>query len=92
MSYAVKLPLQNPEWVAMDSSRAGIVLLPSVYGTDTIPNLAGYTAKDAVFMMEKAGLSPVVHGKGVVLSQSLPAGTPLIKGNEIILTLENVTH
>jgi cell division protein FtsI (penicillin-binding protein 3) len=92
MSYAVKLPSQDPEWVAMDSSRTGIVLLAAAYGTDTIPNLAGFTAKDAVFMLEKAGLSPVIHGKGVVLSQSLPAGTPLIKGNEIILTLENVTR
>lgn len=89
MSYAVMLPSQNPEWVAMDSSRAGILLMPEFYGTDTIPNLAGLTAKDAVFMMEKAGLTPVIHGKGVVLSQSLPAGSPLVKGGEIILTMEN---
>ena len=40
-------------------------------------------------MMEKAGLSPVIHGKGIVYSQSLPAGSPLVKGSEIIITLEN---
>lgn len=90
MSYAVKLPSQNPEWVAMDSSRIGIILQPAIYGPDTIPNMAGLTAKDAVFMMEKAGLKPVIHGKGVVFSQSLPAGTAMLKGSEIILTLENI--
>jgi cell division protein FtsI (penicillin-binding protein 3) len=89
MSYAVRLPSRNPEWVRMDSSVIGMILQPTFYGTDTIPDLAGLTAKDAVYMMEKAGLSPVIHGKGIVYSQSLPAGTPLVKGSEIILTLEN---
>lgn len=89
MSYAVRLPSQNPEWVVMDSSRTGMILQPTFFGTDTIPDLAGLTAKDAVYMMEKAGLSPVIHGKGIVFSQSLPAGTPLVRSSEIILTLEN---
>jgi cell division protein FtsI (penicillin-binding protein 3) len=89
MSYAVMLPSQNPEWVEMDSSRTGILLQPDDFGTDTIPNLAGLTAKDAVYLMEKAGMEPVVHGKGVVSDQSLLAGTPLIRGSEIILTLKD---
>jgi cell division protein FtsI (penicillin-binding protein 3) len=89
MTYAVRQPSQNPEWVTMDSSVIGMIMQPSYYGTDTIPDLAGLRAKDAVFMLEKAGLFPVIHGKGIVYSQSLPAGTPLVKGSEIILTLEN---
>ncbi len=89
MSYAVRQPSWNPEWVTMDSSVIGMILQPEYFGTDTIPDLAGFTAKDAVYMMEKAGISAVIHGKGIVYSQSLPAGTPMIKGSEIILTLEN---
>jgi cell division protein FtsI (penicillin-binding protein 3) len=89
MSYAVRMPSQNPDWVSMDSSVIGMILQPTYYGTDTIPDLAGLTAKDAVFMLEKAGLSPIVHGKGIVYSQSLPAGTALVKGSEIVLTLQN---
>lgn len=89
MSYAVRKPTYNAEWVSTDSSRAGIILQPLLYGADTIPDLAGLTAKDVVFMMETAGLSPVIIGKGTVSSQSLPAGYPLIKGNEIILTLND---
>jgi len=89
MAYAVRLPSQNPEWVAMDSSTTVMLLQPTFFGSDTIPDLTGLTAKDAVYMMEKAGISSVIHGKGIVFSQSLPAGTPLVKGSEIILTLEN---
>lgn len=89
MSYSFRLPTLNPEWVEMDSSVIGMILQPEFYGNDTIPDLSGLTAKDAVFMMEKAGLSPVIHGKGIVYSQSLPAGTQLVKGSEIILNLEN---
>lgn len=92
MSYAIKLPLQNPEWASMDSARTGMILQPALYGKDTIPDLAGLTAKDAVFMTEKVGLKPVILGKGVVLSQSLPAGSPLVTGSEIILNLENITR
>jgi cell division protein FtsI (penicillin-binding protein 3) len=89
MSYAVKLPSQNAEWAEMDSSVIGMILQPTFYGPDTIPDLAGLTAKDAVYMMEKAGLSPVIHGKGTVFSQSLPPGSPVLNGSEIILTLQN---
>jgi cell division protein FtsI (penicillin-binding protein 3) len=89
MSYAVKLPSRNPEWAAMDSSSIGMILQPTFFGTDTIPNLSGLTAKDAVYMMEKAGMSPVIHGKGLVFSQSLPPGSPMLKGSEIILTLQD---
>jgi cell division protein FtsI (penicillin-binding protein 3) len=89
MSYPVMMPSHNPEWAAMDSSRAGIVLQPAYIGTDTIPYLGGLTAKDAVYLLEKAGLSPVIQGKGVVSEQSLAAGSPLISGSEILITLSD---
>ena len=89
MSYPVMMPSHNPEWAAMDSSRAGIVLQPAFIGKDTIPDLAGLTAKDAVYLLEKSGLSPVITGKGVVSEQSLAAGSPLISGSEISLILSD---
>jgi cell division protein FtsI (penicillin-binding protein 3) len=89
MSYAVKKPTYKSELVSTDSSRAGVVLNPLVFGTDTIPDLAGLTAKDVVYFLEKAGLNPVIEGRGTVCAQSLPAGSPLVKGNEIILTLKD---
>ena len=66
MSYPVMMPSNTPEWAEMDSSRVGIVLQPTYIGADTIPDLIGLTAKDAIYMTEKAGLEPVVYGKGLV--------------------------
>jgi len=87
MSYPVMMPSREPEWATLDSSRAGMVLEPEFIGTDTIPNLAGLTAKDAIYLIEKAGLRPFIEGKGVVSSQSLASGSPIFKGSDIILTL-----
>jgi cell division protein FtsI (penicillin-binding protein 3) len=46
------------------------------------------TAKDAVFIMEEAGITATVEGKGVVTAQSVAPGTPLVKGSDIVLTLQ----
>jgi cell division protein FtsI (penicillin-binding protein 3) len=87
MSYAVRKPSHNPEWASMDSSRTGILLQPVNFGNDTVPDLSGMTAKDAVYMMEKAGISAVIRGKGIVSGQSIPPGSPLINESKIILML-----
>jgi cell division protein FtsI (penicillin-binding protein 3) len=90
MSYAILLPSQNPEWADMDSTRAGIILEPAGFGADTIPDLTGLTAKDAVFMLEKAGIPVIIRGKGIVNGQSVPAGAPMSRDTEIVLTLGNI--
>jgi cell division protein FtsI (penicillin-binding protein 3) len=87
MAYPVMMPSMAPEWAEMDSARTGIVLEPEYIGTDTIPDLNGLTAKDAVYLAEKAGLKPVLHGKGVVREQLPVSGSPLIRGCEIIINL-----
>jgi cell division protein FtsI (penicillin-binding protein 3) len=87
MSYAIRKPSNIPEWAVIDSARAGIVFQEAMYNMDTIPDLTGMTGKDAVYMMEKAGIASIIEGKGTVSLQSLPSGTPLQPGLEIILTL-----
>jgi len=92
MSYAVRKNSFETEWAAMDSSRTGVWLQPAQYGADTIPNLTGLTAKDALYLIEKSGLTAVVRGKGLVSAQSLPAGSPMITESEIILTLGDTIY
>jgi cell division protein FtsI (penicillin-binding protein 3) len=87
MAYPVMMPSQNPDWAVMDSTRVSIMLSPDYIGSDTVPDLTGLTAKDALFMTEKAGLTPIIYGKGLVGGQSLIAGTHFLKGSEIILNL-----
>jgi cell division protein FtsI (penicillin-binding protein 3) len=53
-----------------------------------VPNVKGMTAKDAVFLLESAGLSVSLKGYGKVVSQSLNAGTIIHKGVLVKLELK----
>ncbi|MDR1739069.1 MAG: transpeptidase family protein [Candidatus Symbiothrix sp.] len=55
---------------------------------DLIPNVKGMGAKDAVYAMEQAGLRVHLSGQGTVVSQSIAAGSKIIKGQTIGLQLQ----
>ena len=52
-----------------------------------VPNTIGMGLKDAVYLAENNGLKVKISGKGRVVSQSLTAGTPVKKGQELTLFL-----
>ena len=52
-----------------------------------VPNLIGYSVRDAVVILEKLGLNVAVKGSGRVKKQSIKPGVPIIKGQAIILVL-----
>ena len=52
-----------------------------------VPNVVGMGAKDAVYLLESAGLKVQLSGMGKVRSQSIPAGNTLHKGKTIQLRL-----
>ncbi len=52
------------------------------------PNVVGMGAKDAVFLLEEAGLKVRISGRGRVVRQSFPAGKPVKEGNECLIVLE----
>lgn len=56
-------------------------------GTMIMPDLKGLGLKDAVFISENKGLTPMVTGKGKVVSQNIAAGTTIKNGQKIILML-----
>lgn len=53
-----------------------------------VPNVIGMGAKDAVYLLESAGLRVVLDGMGRVSSQSMGPGTRIAKGQSIRLTLK----
>jgi cell division protein FtsI (penicillin-binding protein 3) len=56
--------------------------------TDTaMPDLSGLKLKDALFLCEQKGLAVKCLGKGKVARQSIVAGQPFIKGQQITLEL-----
>lgn len=55
---------------------------------DVVPDVAGMGARDAVYMMENAGLKVRLQGTGTVREQSIPAGTKNAKGKTVSLRLQ----
>lgn len=53
----------------------------------TIPDVRGLGLKDALYVLENNGLTVQINGKGKVVGQSINAGTPVSKGQSIVLYL-----
>jgi cell division protein FtsI (penicillin-binding protein 3) len=52
-----------------------------------MPNVKGMGLKDALYLLENMGVKVVAKGKGKIISQSIPAGTPLTKGFTVLVEL-----
>jgi cell division protein FtsI (penicillin-binding protein 3) len=52
-----------------------------------VPNVIGMTAQDAIFVLENAGLRVRLVGGGMIIRQSIKAGSKIYSGSEIILEL-----
>ncbi|MCO4292434.1 transpeptidase family protein [Solitalea sp. MAHUQ-68] len=52
-----------------------------------VPNVVGMGLKDAIYILENAGLRTVARGCGKVVGQSMTAGSPIVKGRTIGLEL-----
>ena len=52
-----------------------------------VPAVTGMGLKDAVYTLEQKGIHVQIQGSGIVKSQSIAPGTPISKGQTIILQL-----
>ena len=52
-----------------------------------MPNVKGMGFKDALYLLENTGIKVVVKGKGKIINQSIPPGTPLTKGFTVLVEL-----
>jgi cell division protein FtsI (penicillin-binding protein 3) len=79
---------QQSEWVVTQKQATKIELKPKKLGKNTVPNVVGMSAKDAVYLVESSGLVAHVMGYGKVKKQSIPAGKAIFHGGVIELVLE----
>lgn len=77
-------------WVVASADReAGEVKLKDLtLRPGLVPHVVGMGAKDAVYLLEQAGLRVALSGIGRVTSQSIPPGQRVVKGQTIQLTLK----
>ena len=77
---------QNP-WADIYAQDATAVLKGVNVRQKLMPNVRGMGLKDALFLLENMGVKVVAKGKGKVMSQSVPAGTPMTKGFTVVVEL-----
>ena len=76
------------DYVIMRVDQSKAVLERRFVGKNTVPNVSGMTAKDAVYLLESAGMTAKVKGFGKVVKQSIKAGEDAIKGVLIQIELK----
>lgn len=77
----------NAQWAVVSKSLDKPVLRTDYISSKTMPQLAGMTLKDAVYICENIGLKVKVKGKGKVITQSLAAGDPVASGQMVNIQL-----
>ena len=75
------------EWVEANREEDGVALTNRELKPGMIPNVKGMGVTDAVYLLEKSGLRVSLKGFGKVKSQSLRAGDPMRRGQNILITL-----
>lgn len=82
---------EKSDWVASTNDSLSVSLSTrnheEILKKGIVPNLIGMTARDVLYLLENNGMRVKLIGSGAVASQSLIAGTPFIKGSQIVLQL-----
>lgn len=92
MNYKTLTDNRQSEWVSANTTSGNFVRLkPQQFEKGVVPNVKGMGVKDAVYLIEKQGFLTTIEGKGVVIFQSIKAGTKLKKGEVVHLVLNAPT-
>jgi cell division protein FtsI (penicillin-binding protein 3) len=85
------VPVENKsvraDWVTTEKRNDAVALNSRTVIDGLVPNVVSMGAKDAVYLLENAGLRVRVIGRGSVRSQSIDPGSPARKGDQIILEM-----
>jgi cell division protein FtsI (penicillin-binding protein 3) len=77
------------EWVRSVKNGNAVFWRKNLTGKDQVPDVTGMTFRDALYLLEKAGLRVSFDGKGRVAEQSISPGTKVAKGARIYIKLSN---
>jgi len=75
------------DWVRSSINGNSINWKKNTIGQGIVPDVQGMTFRDALYLLEQAGLKVIYEGKGRVVSQSITAGGKVSKGDRIYIQL-----
>lgn len=76
-------------WMSATATDTLIALRQRRFLANSVPDVRGMGASDAVSLLENAGLRVTISGYGRVTAQSLRAGSSFTPGNVILIQLSN---
>ena len=80
---------EEPSWGRLACDDQGVMSLEATqHSNNIVPNVIGMGAKDAIFLMSRAGLNVSMNGYGKVVSQTQTAGQKVKHGTNVTLTLK----
>lgn len=79
---------KSAEWVALQADKNKVESQTITVPDNTMPSVKGMGLKDALFILESAGLNVNPVGRGKVVSQSITAGQYIQKGNYVTIILD----
>lgn len=83
----VKNNSKRSNWVSVIRTDDEVELNDKNVIKNLVPDVKGMCIKDALFLLENAGLKVLVKGKGTVKSQSIDAGSKANRGQSILLEM-----
>lgn len=96
LSYILKefnIPVENNSdgtpWVVTTRTNENVKFENRLIRKNIVPNVVGMGLKDALPILENAGLTVKFKGYGIISGQSLRANDPFQSGQKIVLTLSN---
>jgi cell division protein FtsI (penicillin-binding protein 3) len=88
---SLDVPIANrridADWVTTEKQDKAVALNSRKIVNGLVPNVVSMGAKDAVYLLENAGLRVRMIGRGSVRSQSISPGSPARRGDQIILEM-----
>jgi len=79
---------EKTKWVQASTNENGLHMTSVEPRKWLVPNVANMGARDAVYLLGKAGLKVSISGRGKVVNQSIPPGSFFNRGQHISLTLK----
>lgn len=74
-------------WVSVDARSTQLKTNERKTISGLVPNVVGMGLRDALYILENAGLNVRINGKGWVTRQSIQAGSRIKKGQQILIEL-----
>tara|TARA_B110000444_G_scaffold261283_1_gene312324 strand:+ start:6443 stop:8575 length:2133 start_codon:yes stop_codon:yes gene_type:complete len=75
------------DWVRISTDSTSVLLNTRTITNQTMPNVMGMGLKDALYLLENAGIKVEYIGTGFVREQTIAPGTPFEQASSIILVL-----